>query len=70
MKKKKNKTKKREFEFSTLTTKNGFLEILVADSIGISVRDNKALYVSVGEWTYYIDDSTNEQIIHKFKRHN
>ena len=67
---KKNKTKKKGFEFSSLTTQNGFLEILVADSIGISVRDTKALYVSVGEWTYYIDDSTNEQIVHKFKRHN
>jgi hypothetical protein len=67
---KKNKTKKKGFEFSSLTTQNGFLEILVADSIGISVRDNKALYVSIGEWTYYIDDGTNEQIIHKFKRHN
>jgi spore coat polysaccharide biosynthesis predicted glycosyltransferase SpsG len=70
MPKKKNKSKKKVFEFSSSTTKNGFLEILVADSIGISVRDNKALYVSVGDWTYYIDDSTNEQIIHKFKRHN
>lgn len=67
---KKNKTKKKGFEFSSLTTQNGFLEILVAYSIRISVRDNKALYVSIGEWTYYIDDGTNEQIIHKFKRHN
>ncbi len=62
------KTKKRDgFEFSTLTSEYGFLEINVADSIEISVRDDKALYVSIGDWTYYIDDGTNEQIIHKFK---
>ena len=67
---KKNKTKKKGFEFSSLTTENGFLEILVADSIGISVRSDQSLYVSVGDWTYYIDDSTGEQIIHKFKTHN
>lgn len=63
------KIKKRDgFEFSTLTSEYGFLEILVADSIEISVRDNKALYVSIGNWTIYIDDSTGEQIIHKFKK--
>jgi hypothetical protein len=63
------KTKKKDgFEFSTLTSEYGFLEILVADSIEISVRDDKALYVSIGDWTIYIDDSTGEQIIHKFKK--
>jgi hypothetical protein len=62
------KTKKRDgFEFSTLTSEYGFLEILVADSIEISVRDDKALYVTIGDVTYYIDDSTGEQIFHKFK---
>jgi hypothetical protein len=63
------KTKKKDgFEFSTLTNEYGFLEILVADSIEISVRHDKALYVSIGDWTIYIDDSTGEQIIHKFKK--
>jgi len=61
------KLKKKEFEFSTLTNQHGFLEILAADNISISVRDQKALYVTLGDWTYYIDDSTGEQIIHKFK---
>jgi hypothetical protein len=64
---KKNKGKRKGFEFSTLTNEYGFLEILVADYINISIRDEKALYVTLGDWTYYIDDSTGEQIIHKFK---
>jgi len=64
---KKNKGKRKGFEFSTLTNEYGFLEILVADNINISIRDEKALYVTLGDWTYYIDDSTGEQIIHKFK---
>ena len=64
------KNKKKGFEFSTLTNENGFLEILIADSISVSIRDEKALYVTLGDWTYYIDDSTGEQIIHKFKINN
>ncbi len=32
----------------------------------IDVRSNKSLYVTIGKYTYYIDDSTNEQIIDKF----
>jgi hypothetical protein len=65
---KKKKNKKREFEFSSMTTnEHGFLELLIADSISISVRDKKALYVTIGDCTYYIDDSTGEQIFHKFK---
>lgn len=33
----------------------------------ISIRDEKILYVSIGEWVYYIDDSTDEQVIKKWK---
>jgi hypothetical protein len=62
------KKSKKGFEFSALTTKNGFLEIDVNDYIEISIRDDKALYISIGDWTIYIDDSTGEQIIHKFKK--
>ena len=33
----------------------------------IDIRSNKSLYVTIGNYTYYIDDSTNEQIINKWK---
>lgn len=29
----------------------------------IDIRTDKVLYVTIGQWTYYIDDSTNEQIV-------
>ena len=32
----------------------------------IDIRSNKSLYVTIGNYTYYIDDSTNEQIIDKW----
>lgn len=59
------KIKRKEFEF-VASSNNGVLDIAVAD-INISIRDNKSLYVTIGDWVYYIDDSTNEQIISKFK---
>lgn len=33
----------------------------------IDVRSDESLYVTINGWTYYIDDSTNEQIIDKWK---
>ena len=33
----------------------------------IDIRSNKSLYVTIGNYTYYIDDSKNEQIINKWK---
>ena len=33
----------------------------------IDVRSDKSLYVTIGRYTYYIDDSTDEQIIDKWK---
>lgn len=33
----------------------------------IDVRSDKSLYVTIGRYTYYIDDSTDEQIINKWK---
>jgi hypothetical protein len=33
----------------------------------IDVRTNDCLYVTINGWMYYIDDSTNEQIVHKWK---
>ena len=33
----------------------------------IDVRTNECVYVEINNWVYYIDDSTNEQIISKWK---
>lgn len=33
----------------------------------IEVTSTTSVYITIGEYTYYIDDSTNEQIIEKFK---
>ena len=33
----------------------------------IDVVDDNALYINLNGWTYYIDDSTNEQILEKYK---
>ena len=32
----------------------------------IDIRAKECLYVRMNDWTYYIDDSTNEQIIEKW----
>ena len=32
----------------------------------IDVRSDKSVYIDIGDWTFYIDDSTNEQIIQKW----
>ena len=61
------KIKRKEFQF-VASSSNGVLDIAVSEDINISIRDN--LYVTIGDWVYYIDDSTNEQIISKFKTKN
>ena len=33
----------------------------------IDVVDDNALYINLNGYTYYIDDSTNEQIMKKYK---
>jgi hypothetical protein len=33
----------------------------------IDVRTGDCLYVTINGWVYYIDDSTNEQIIKKWR---
>tara|TARA_R100001443_G_scaffold116821_1_gene138644 strand:- start:2155 stop:2274 length:120 start_codon:yes stop_codon:yes gene_type:complete len=33
----------------------------------IDVKSKDSLYITINGWTYYIDDSTNEQIIQKWK---
>jgi hypothetical protein len=32
----------------------------------IDIRSNDSVYVTVGDYVYYIDDSTNEQIVEIF----
>tara|TARA_Y100000593_G_scaffold50952_1_gene95763 strand:- start:308 stop:490 length:183 start_codon:yes stop_codon:yes gene_type:complete len=33
----------------------------------IDVKSKDSLYININGWTYYIDDSTDEQIIQKWK---
>ena len=33
----------------------------------IDVKSKDSLYININGWTYYIDDSTNEQIINSWK---
>tara|TARA_Y100001937_G_C7067024_1_gene306514 strand:+ start:161 stop:400 length:240 start_codon:yes stop_codon:yes gene_type:complete len=40
---------------------------LERNKMKIDVRSDKSLYVTIGDYTYYIDDSTDEQIIDKWK---
>lgn len=35
--------------------------------MNIDIRTDRSLYVEIGDHTYYIDDSTDEQIISKWK---
>ena len=39
---------------------------IIIDGIKIDVRNNKCLYITIGDYIYYIDDSTNEQIMDKW----
>ncbi len=39
---------------------------VIIDGIKIDVRSNKSLYITIGDYVYYIDDSTNEQITEKW----
>ena len=34
----------------------------------IDIRGADVLYVEIGDYVYYIDDSTNEQIMEKWKK--
>ena len=33
----------------------------------IDTRSKHSMYITIGKWVYYIDDSTGEQIIEKWK---
>ena len=32
----------------------------------LDVRSDKSVYIDIGDWTFYIDDSTNDQIMKKW----
>ena len=36
----------------------------------IDVVDNNAVYINLNGYTYYIDDSTNEQLLEKWREEN
>lgn len=38
-------------------------DVIEIGEIEIDVRSEKTLYVRIGDWIVYIDDSTNERII-------
>ena len=35
--------------------------------MNIDVKSKDSLYININGWIYYIDDSTNEQIIQKWR---
>ena len=37
------------------------------NKIKMDIRAKDSLYININGWTYYIDDSTNEQITEKWK---
>ena len=43
------------------------MKINIRDGITIDVRSDKSLYITIGNYTYYIDDSTGEQIMDFWK---
>ena len=40
------------------------------EKIKIQINSENCLYITIGDWTYYIDDSTNEQIMSRWNKYN
>ena len=40
------------------------------EKIKIQINSENCLYITIGGWTYYIDDSTNEQITEKWHKND
>ena len=40
------------------------------EKIKIQINSEDCLYITIGDWTYYIDDSTNEQIMSRWNKYN
>ena len=34
----------------------------------VDVISSESVYITIGDWVYYIDDSTGEQIIQKWRK--
>jgi len=34
----------------------------------VDIRSKDCCYITIGDWVYYIDDSTEEQIIQKWRK--
>lgn len=45
-------------------------DIIQIGDIEIDVRNEKVLYVTIGDWVIYIDDSTDEKIISTWETPN
>ena len=45
-------------------------DVIEIGDITIDVRSKKALYVIIGKWVVYIDDSTDEKIISTWEDYN
>ena len=48
--------------------KENKIEVIRINNVDVDVRSDKCLYITMGDYVYYIDDSTNEQIIMKWKK--
>lgn len=43
------------------------MKIDVREGVQIDIRSDKSMYITIGEYTYYIDDSTGEQVMDYWK---
>ena len=34
----------------------------------VDMRSSESVYITINDWVYYIDDSTGEQIMHKWRK--
>lgn len=46
------------------------MKINVRKGVQIDIRSDKSMYITIGDYTYYIDDSTGEQIIDFWQTNN
>ena len=43
------------------------MKINVRKGVQIDIRSDKSMYITIGDYTYYIDDSTGERIMESWK---
>lgn len=49
--------------------KNKFIKKKIK-GIDIDVRSKNSLYITIGKWNIYLDNSTNEKIINTWNKNN